>query len=119
MEYDKLDRHARQLSEQLVEATRQKKAAAASSAANKDDHPAASSSSSSTSVSGKKSSSSEYRDTIIQLEGKLSATKGEQVKLEKDNQRLKNSITVCDTLLPYQQFICTQRFCFANIVLPS
>ena len=116
MEYDKLDRHARQLSEQLVEATRQKKAAAASS---KDDHPAASSSSSSTSVSGKKSSSSEYRDTIIQLEGKLSATKGEQVKLEKDNQRLKNSITVCDRLLPYQQFICTQRFCFANIVLPS
>lgn len=70
-------------------------------ASGKDDHPPSSSSASSSSssaASSKKSSSSEYRDTIHQLEGKLSLTKGEQAKLEKDNQRLKNSITVCDTL---------------------
>ena len=96
VEFDKLDRQARQLSDQLAEVTKQKKAAAAAS---KDDHPpsSSSSSSSSSSASSKKSTSSEYRDIIHQLEGKLSMTRGEQAKLEKDNQRLKNSITVCNT----------------------
>ena len=96
LEFDKLDRQARQLSDQLAEVTKQKKAAAAAS---KDDHPptSSSSSSSSSSASSKKSTSSEYRDIIHQLEGKLSMTRGEQAKLEKDNQRLKNSITVRNT----------------------
>ena len=90
------------------------------SASGKDDHPPSSSSasSSSSSASSKKSSSSEYRDTIHQLEGKLSLTKGEQAKLEKDNQRLKNSITVCDTLTLSVYAVTITAFLFSNYFRP-
>jgi len=90
-DFDRLDRHSSQLAEQLAEVSKQKKAAILKES----DHSTAPSSHTGSSVSGKKgNASSEYRDAIHQLEVKIEALKEDNVRLDKENQRLKNSMQV-------------------------
>lgn len=101
MDYERLDRHSRQLAEQLADASKQRRTAAGAANAaigaattTKDDH--------STSSAASKKSSGEIRDAMHNMEVKLVASKGELKKMEKENQRLKSSMAVRDTIVPFQ-----------------
>lgn len=93
MEFDKLERLNRQLTEQKRGQNQREEHSLSSSSS--------SSSASSSSGSSNKKSSNDQKEVIHQLEAKLAASKSEISKLEKDNLRLKNAMLV---IIHYRSF---------------